>query len=58
VLHRRFTEFPKKFRHGYQIHYVIRTILQAQAAVKLHGVFSPRWKMMDCSSTLCGFTGL
>ena len=28
-------------RHGSQIHYVIFTILQAQAAVKLHGVFSP-----------------
>ena len=37
-------------RHSSQIHYVIFTILQAQAAVKLHGVFSPRWKLMDCSS--------
>jgi hypothetical protein len=50
--------FPKKIKHGSQIRYAIPTIPQAQAAVKLHGVFSPQWKMMDCSSTLCGFTGL
>ena len=31
--------------------------IQRQAAVKLHGDFSPRWKILDCSSRLCGFTG-
>ena len=26
--------------------------LQRQVAVKLHGDFSPRWKILDCSSKL------
>ena len=51
-------DIPENIKHGSQILYAIFTILQVQAAVKLHGVFSPRWKMMDCSSTLCSFTGL
>ena len=37
---------------GSRLHSVPAAILQRQAAVKLHGVFSPRWELVDCSSTL------
>jgi hypothetical protein len=43
---------------GSRLRYAPRAIPQRQAAVKLHRVFSPRWGFVDCSSTLCGFTGL
>ena len=43
---------------GSQLHSASATIPQQQAAVKLHRVFSPRQRFVDCSSTLCGFTGL
>ena len=43
---------------GSQLRSESATISQQQAAVKLHRVFSPRQRFVDCSSTLCGFTGL
>jgi hypothetical protein len=43
---------------GSQLLSAFATIQQQQAAVKLHRVFSPRQRFVDCSSTLCGFTGL
>ena len=42
---------------GSHLHSVPAITSQRQAAVKLHGDFSPRWVSLDCSSRLCGFTG-
>jgi predicted methyltransferase len=35
--------------NGSHLHSAPITIPQAQAAVKLHRVFSPRWRSLDCS---------
>ncbi len=44
--------------YGSRLRSVLPVMPQRQAAVKLHRVFSPRWEILDCSSRLCGFTGL
>jgi hypothetical protein len=41
-----------------RLRYASQAAPQQLAAVKLHRVFSPHWGFVDCSPTLCGFTGL
>jgi hypothetical protein len=43
---------------GSRLRYASQAAPQQLAAVKLHRVFSPHWGFVDCSPTLCGFTGL
>ena len=38
--------------NSYQLRSANIAASQQQAAVKLHRVFSSRWRLMDCSSTL------
>ena len=58
VFHGCLPQSPERLGYsGSRLRSASAAISQRQAAVKLHGVFFSRWELVDCSSTLRGFTG-